>query len=143
MKFVPWLLSALLAVALFINWQTSSNALAQKDAEIQDFKRLAVDANKKLESASQREVSVQVSFRKALMSSGQVARLTNQSDQTVAVSVVAERPSAGKTKHFELTIDPGLLHTKEIGELEGWAFVSGDTIKISQPGRRSLTFTTP
>ena len=163
MKFAPWLLSAVLAIFLALNWQHSRAALEQKDAEVQSLKQqynklvseantkieeanvkvkqLADDANKKIEIASQREVQVRVSFRKALLSSGNVAAFTNLSGQTIAITADVERPASGQKRSFAITIDPG--KTKEIGEREGWAFVPGDTVKVGQPDHKGLVFTAP
>ena len=79
-----------------------------------------------------------VSFRKAIFGSGSVAMIRNSSSQSISVSLVAERSSTNQRRPFELTIDGGQV--KEIGEREGWAFLNGDALKISQPGHKSLSF---
>jgi hypothetical protein len=99
----------------------------------------ANDANEKLQQANQREVQVSVRFRKAMLSNGHVAVISNTSGQTIAISVDIQRSSSGQGRSVDLTIDPGRF--KELGEREGWAFVSGDSIKVNQPGCKSLTYT--
>lgn len=99
---------------------------------------LASEANEKLQAANQPEPTVLVSFRKAFLGSGGVATIKNTSSQPIAVSLVAERSSTSQRRPFDLTIDGGLV--KEIGEREGWAFLAGDTLKVSQPGHKPLSF---
>lgn len=103
------------------------------------YNATVAEANQKIHAASLPEVGIQVGFRKALLSSGNVAILRNFSGQTIAITVAIERPSSGQNKGYELTLDPNQI--KEIGGQEGWAFVSGDTIKISQPAHKDITFT--
>lgn len=100
--------------------------------------QLANEANNKLQTANQPEVDVLVSFRKALISSGKVAAIKNASGQSIAISVNIERTSSGGVRAYELTLDPGQV--KEIGEREGWAFILGDRIAISQAGHKSMTY---
>src|SRR5438309_1829822 len=61
------------------NKVTEANKKAQQLAVDANSKiqQLAEDANEKIQLANQPEVPVQVSFRKALMSSGHVAGFTN------------------------------------------------------------------
>ena len=103
------------------------------------LKEQADDANEKLQQANQREVPVAVKFRKAMISNGHVAVISNTSSQTIAISIEIQRASSGQGRSIDLTIDPGRY--KEFGEREGWAFVAGDSIKVNQPGFKSLIFT--
>lgn len=155
-KIAPWLLVIVsLGVAAFI-WQDSRTHIERKDAEIAalkgqldkvlseanaKYKALAEEANQKIQVANLREVSVRIGFRKALLSSGNVAAFTNTSGQAIAIDVEIERPSSAQRRTFSLTLDPG--QTKEIGEREGWAFLSRDTITVSQPEHKALRFVAP
>ncbi len=85
-------------------------------------------------SANQPEVSVTVTFRKALFGSGSVAAITNISTESIPVAVISSRPSMNQQQRFDLVIDPNRF--KEIGDREGWAFIPGDVIKISQPDHK-------
>lgn len=155
-KTAPWLLVLLsLGVAAFI-WHDSRAHIERKDAEIAalkgqldkvlseanaKYKALAEEANQKIQVASLREVSVRIGFRKALLSSGNVAVFTNTSGQAIAIDAEIERPSSAQRRTFLLTLDPG--QAKEIGEREGWAFLSRDTITVSQPEHKPLRFVAP
>ena len=155
-KYLPWLISAVLAILLALSWHDSQLKIAQKDSELvslkqqinelnskieeanNKYKQLGDEANKKLQIANQAEIQVSVTFRKALLSGGKVGRVTNLSNQIIAMTASVERPSSGKKNTFEMTLDPG--QSREIGEREGWAFVPGDTITVSQPDHKSKTF---
>lgn len=165
-----WVLSAALAIALGFTWFSMNEKLEQKESQFQQkdaelsgllsrynglisdanaklenaskqYNALVSEANQKLQAASQPQIEVQAGFRKAVLNSGGVAVLKNMSSSTIAITVEVERLSTGVKKGFELTLDPG--QTKEIGSLEGWAFIGGDSIRMSQPGHKSATFTAP
>lgn len=162
-RFAPWVLTAAIAAAFGVTWQKLNAQIEQKDGELTElqakYDQLVSEANQKLQEANQRnanlaaeaneqirlaqqpEVDVLVSFRKALLSNGNVAGVKNTSGNAVAVTVEISRPSSGAKRVYELTIDPG--QTTEIGEREGWAFISGDKIQISQAEHRALIFTSP
>jgi hypothetical protein len=157
----PWVTSAVLTLGLVSMFLYFQDVIKGKDSEIQaltqkynllaadanakiatantQLQRLAAEANEKLVAANQPEVSVLVSFRKAFFASGDIAVIKNISSQPIPVSLTVNRSSTGQQKQFELVFDGGQF--KEIGEREGWAFLPGDTIQVSQPGHKSLTVT--
>jgi hypothetical protein len=177
-KFLPWLVSVALAIALVAVTVHYNGVVAAKDAELQALNEknsslstqvslqlkaaddkinavneklqqvaseartriqaLAAEANEKLQAANQPEPTVLVSFRKAFFGSGSVAMIKNSSSQSISISLVAERSSTNQRRPFEITIDGGQV--KEIGEREGWAFLNGDALKVSQPGHKPLSF---
>ena len=162
-KLAPWLLAIVSLGAAAYIWQDSRAHIERKDAEIAvlksqldkvlseantkiadanaKIKALAEEANQKIQVANLREVSVRIGFRKALLSSGNVAAFTNTSGQAIAIDAEIERPSSAQRRTFSLTLDPG--QTKEIGEREGWAFLSRDIITVSQPDHKALRFAAP
>lgn len=162
-KYIPWITAAVLLIFLAFIWQDSRNQIEQKNLEIANlrtqlekivaesnskiteanskYKQLIEEANQKIQLANQREVQVSVVFRKAYLSSGHVAGIVNISGKTIAITADINRPSSGQQQSFRLTIDRG--QTKEIGEREGWAFIPGDVITISQPDYKPLAFTAP
>ena len=161
MKNLAWVTSAVLALALVAIVLYFQDVIKGKDSEIQaltqkynslaadanakistantKLEQLATEANEKLAVANQPEVSVLVSFRKAFFGSGDIAVIKNISSQSIPVSLTVNRSSTGQRKQLELVFDGGQF--KEIGEREGWAFLPGDTIQVSQPGHKSLTVT--
>ena len=155
-KYIPWLVTAIALGLLAFIWQDTRSQISKKDVEFANLKAqydkmvadssakmqaLAAQANQKIQIANLPEVKVKVTFRKAIFSSGNVAHINNISNQSIAITTDVERPSAGQKKSFTLTIDPG--QSKEIGERQGWAFVNGDVMTITQPGHKSLTFAAP
>jgi hypothetical protein len=50
--------------------------------------------------------------------------------------VEVSRASSGQSRSFDITLDSG--RKRELGEREGWAFVAGDTLTITQPEHKSL-----
>ena len=156
-----WVVSVLLLVGLIGAVFYFQGVIQDKDAQIQSLTQkynslvansnekiaaanarlhaLADEANSKLAVANLPQVSIAVSFRKALLSSGNVAVIRNIAAQSIPASLAVNRPSTGQQKLFELVFDAGQV--KEIGEREGWAFLPGDTILISQPEHKSLTVT--
>lgn len=125
-------------VKLKVAEQEKLNLTAQAE---QEKSKLIAEANEKLQLASQPEVQVQISFRKALLNSGNVAVLKSQSRESIAITLEVARPSSGSRRNFELILDSGQV--KEIGAREGWAFVAGDTIRVIQPNHKVLEAVSP
>jgi hypothetical protein len=156
-KAAPWLLSVLIAIGaslLFLSGKQKDETIASQNAQIRkltdDYNKLASDANAKVESlvkeaneklalANLPLVPVKFSTVKPLFEDGLAVQVRNTSDKTIAITMTVERPSAGKSKVYELTIDGGL--GKNIGKSDGWAFISGDTVVIAQPEHKSLSYT--
>lgn len=81
---------------------------------------------------------IMVRQRKALIAGGDVAGFTNQGDRTLSVLLTFENPSFKRKKTFPLVLAPG--ETKQIGTLEGWTVVPGETVEISCDGYRNTFF---
>jgi hypothetical protein len=149
-KTAPWLVSVLLAIVAGYFWfaGTQKDATITKQAdELQlakanfdslraDYSKLVDEANKKIAYANLPDVPVKLSTSKGIVASGYVLQVQNTSDKTIAISLSVERPSDGKTKVYELTLDGGVF--KRIGELEGWAFITGDKVKVAQSEHKPL-----
>ena len=99
---------------------------------------LATEANEKIQVASQPEATVAVSFRKALLGNGNVAMLKNTSPQSTPLTLQFIRASTNQQRTMQIVVDQG--RSFEIGEREGWAFLPGDEIQVSQPGHKSMGF---
>jgi|SRR5579862_3849236 len=71
---------------------------------------------------------------------GSVASIENVDSDQVALNIKIERPSDGTSK----TIDDFVIdghQSRDLGEDEGWAFVSGDKITLSEGGHKAETWT--
>ena len=85
---------------------------------------------------------ISVAFRPAFDSNnGLVAQLHNNSSESLKVLVTLSSPATGKTKEYEPLVPSGQI--VEIGWVEGWAFVPGETMKIHNGKYRDLTFIVP
>jgi hypothetical protein len=159
-KVSPWALSVLFALVAAAQWYGGT----QKDREIDRLQRsqdqllasanaklaavteeantklaaITADANAKLVSANLPQVPVRISTRKAVFADGLVIGVENTSGSTIVVKLDIERSSSSKMTSLELTIDGG--RAKEVGQNEGWAFVKGDTVTISEPDHKSMVF---
>lgn len=81
---------------------------------------------------------ITVKQRKALIAGGDVAGFTNVGNKTLSVLVTFENPSFKRSKTFPLVLAPG--ETKQIGTLEGWTVVPGETVEISCDGFRNMFY---
>jgi len=145
-KAAPWLVSVLLAVVAGVFWlsgKQKDEALTRQVAQLQklteDYNKLAEDANEKIAFANLPLVPVKVSTVKPLFADGLAVQIRNATDKTIAITLSVVRPSSGNKKDYELTIDGGV--GKNIGQSEGWAFVSGDKVTITQPDHKPLELT--
>ena len=86
-------------------------------------------------------VPVIVTIRDSMVGQGKVAIFSNQSSSRLTVSVECENQRVGDKRSFNIDLEPN--GTFEVGWLEGWTFVSGETITISHPDYRSSTYFVP
>jgi hypothetical protein len=78
------------------------------------------------------QVPVSVSFRKSLINEGLVAVLSNETSSSVKIVVQLANSTTKESKQEVLLLDA--LGSKEIGWLQGWAFVPGETLAIQLDG---------
>lgn len=74
------------------------------------------------------EMPVELSYRSALMGPGLVITLKNISSRHLSVVATFLNPTLIKEENYRIDIAPSSV--KEIGHVEGWAFASGDVIKL-------------
>jgi hypothetical protein len=84
------------------------------------------------------DLPISVSVRNAIFSTGLVVTLKNTSASDLAVTGEIRRPGA-PSQTRELVISANGV--REIGEREGWAFVVGDSIVLSNPQFRDINQT--
>jgi len=89
------------------------------------------DLQKALDYNEQRDVQCTLAF------DGFVGSINNPYHDPIHVNIHIERPSDGSSKSVnDINISGGSSTI-----VEGWAFLSGDKITVSQPGYRPLTWT--
>jgi hypothetical protein len=88
-------------------------------------------------------VPITMNVRSATLGEGQVAVLTNTSRSTLwRVKISCESHDLHQAKTFTIAAwESG--ETYEIGWMEGWVFVPGETVTISCESYRDRTFTVP
>jgi hypothetical protein len=123
----------------------ANRKISEADKKISEasnkLQEVATAASQQIELANQPEAQVRVSFRKAFLASGSVAKITSTSNEPIAITAEIQRPSTGKARSYELTLNPN--QWKEIGEIEGWAFVAGDSIRIMQANHKAQLSSAP
>lgn len=87
------------------------------------------------------DLPVTLSFRESSVGLGYVIRLTNASDRYMTVRARFFNPTLRAGRETTISLRPGL--TTEFGWLEGWEFVSGESIEVAHHGFRTKAWTLP
>lgn len=82
----------------------------------------------KAEYEAKPELPIEMNYRGALMGIGLVVSFKNASDRHLAVVATFYNPTLKKEESYRLDLAPQI--TQEVGYAEGWAFASGDSVKI-------------
>jgi hypothetical protein len=84
-----------------------------------------------------------VTFRAGRPGTGFIAQIDNRQAEPVVVDVEIARAATGETTTLKLELPARAMG--EIGPGNGWAFASGDTLKVSGAGDRyrALTLRVP
>ena len=142
MKFAPWVLSVILAALVFLVLNNKNNEIERLNQQLAIANQQIAKANQEISkadrmvaAASLPEATIDVAFRTAMMGSGSVAVISNTSDEAIPVTVLITRESTGQTKNYDFVMNA--KSGREIGHMEGWAFVSGDVVAVSQPKHKT------
>src|SRR5882724_1534909 len=116
--------------------QQTKNELEQTKVRVLQMEPLAIKA---------REMAISVGFRKAIFGSGHVLTLQNKTEKPLGVNITVADASGQKGNEFRFVVDGGRFQAvaKEIGHIQGWAFSSGDNIKIVCAGYDPITLRVP
>ena len=93
-----------------------------------------------VEELSKPEIPLQLSVRKGLVDAGYVLMIRNPTAQDIIVAAFIQSPT-GQAIQRRLVISANL--GKNIGESEGWAFTSRDTVTLKSPGYQDLIYMIP
>lgn len=85
------------------------------------------------------EQPVSLTYRESRQGRGYIAQIHNTSPKPLAILVELKSPRQIRAAQLELA--PGEL--REIGQAQGWALASGETIRVRQDGFRPLSLTMP
>jgi hypothetical protein len=134
MKFAPWVLSAILVGLLLLVITNKNQEISNLTVQLAKANQEIAKGNQEIAKASLPEATVDISFRQAMMGSGAVAVISNTSNENIPIAVSITRQSTGQSKKYDFVMNA--RSTKEVGHMEGWAFVSGDVIAVSQPNHK-------
>ena len=87
------------------------------------------------------EMPIDISYRKAWTGPGLVIVLKNISSRDLSVVATFLNPTLNKNTSYRIDISPS--SAKEIGHAEGWAFASGDVIKLVHNDYKTKTLKLP
>ena len=94
-----------------------------------------------LADATQPELPVRVSFRPAWMGQGMVASFRNAGTQQLTLMVEFRDANLHLSRDFALVVEAGQM--AEIGHAEGWLVNSGQSVRVSASGFKSVTAFAP
>lgn len=139
--------AALTAHNKLVGVQAQLDATAQQlDAELESARATAASTARELEQ--QRELSVelakpeiplQLSVRRGFVDSGYVLQIRNPTADDIVAAATFQSPNGQKLNR--LVVNANLA--KELGESEGWAFASRNTVTLRVPGHRDLIYMVP
>jgi hypothetical protein len=94
-----------------------------------------------LADATQPELPVQVSFRPAWMGQGMVASFRNVGSQQLTLMLEFRDADRRVSRDFAVVVEGGA--TTEIGHPQGWLVSSGQSVRVSASGYKSVTAFAP
>ncbi len=90
---------------------------------------------------SRPDMPVKVITRESLVGEGLVAQFHNELPNRIVVYLVLENKEVGDKKEGWLSLEPNGI--TEIGWLEGWRFLPGETITISHENYKTRHYRIP
>jgi hypothetical protein len=119
----------------------ASKSAASARRDLQAAQALIAQRDAELAKLREAPLPVDVTFRAGRPGTGFIAQLDNRGAEPMLVEVVIARPSTGETATVQLDIPARGLG--ELGPGNGWAFASGDTLRVSGGSYRALTLRVP
>lgn len=86
-------------------------------------------------------VPVVITMRESAWGEGKVAIFSNQTPNRLTITVTVRNDKLNQSKSVNINLDPN--GNAEFGWLEGWRFLSGETIIVSHPSYLPLIKTVP
>jgi hypothetical protein len=115
--------------------------LTKAEVAIQEKDAALASREVALADATQPELPVQVSFRPAWMGQGMVASFRNVGGQQLTLMVEFRDSNLHASRDFALVVDAG--GTAEVGHPQGWLVNSGQSVRVSASGFKSVTAFAP
>jgi hypothetical protein len=115
--------------------------LTRAEVAIQEKDAALATRDSALADATQPELPVRVSFRPAWMGQGMVASFRNVATQQLTLMVEFRDSNLKTSRDFALVVDAGA--TAEVGHPQGWLVSSGQSVRVSASGFKSVTAFAP
>ncbi len=110
-------------------------------ADLKKAQATIADKDAELSKLRETPIPVDVTFRAGRPGTGFIAQVDNRSGDAIIVDVEIQR--AWTNEGTTVQIDIPARGMGEIGAGNGWAFASGDTLKITSGSFRALTLRVP
>jgi hypothetical protein len=115
--------------------------LTKAEVAVQEKDAALASREVALADATQPELPVRVSFRPAWMGQGMVASFRNVSNQQITLMVEFRDSSLKSSRDFAIVVEPGA--SAEVGHPQGWLVSSGQSVRVSASGFKSVTAFAP
>jgi hypothetical protein len=115
--------------------------LTKAEVAIQEKDAALASREVALADATQPELPVRVAFRPAWMGQGLVATFRNVGEEPLTLMIEFRDPNLRLTRDFALVVGAG--GTTEVGHPQGWLVNSGQSVRVSASGFKSVTAFAP
>ena len=115
--------------------------LTKAEVAVQEKDAALASREVALADATQPELPVRVSFRPAWMGQGMVASFRNVGSQQLTLMVEFRDLSLKSSRDFAIVVEAGA--TAEVGHPQGWLVSSGQSVRVSASGFKSVTAFAP
>jgi hypothetical protein len=115
--------------------------LTRSEVAVQEKDAALASREVALADATQPELPVRVSFRPAWMGQGMVASFRNVGNQQLTLMVEFRDSSLRSSRDFAIVVEGGA--TAEVGHSQGWLVSSGQSVRVSASGFKSVTAFAP
>jgi hypothetical protein len=115
--------------------------LTKAEVAVQEKDAALASREVALADATQPELPVRVSFRPAWMGQGMVASFRNMSNEQLTLMVEFRDSGLKSSRDFAIVVEAGA--TADVGHPEGWLVSSGQSVRVSASGFKSVTAFAP
>lgn len=115
--------------------------LTRSEVAVQEKDAALASRDVALAEATQPELPVRVSFRPAWMGQGMVASFRNVGRDQLTLMIEFRDSNLHASRDFALVVDAGA--SSEVGHAEGWLVNSGQSVRVSASGYKSVTAFAP
>jgi hypothetical protein len=115
--------------------------LTKAEVAVQEKDAALASREVALADATQPELPVRVAFRPAWMGQGMVASFRNVGTQQLTLMLEFRDPNLRTSRDFAIVVEAGA--TAEVGHSQGWLVTSGQNVRVSASGFKSVTAFAP